>query len=116
LRIRHRQLAGFGLVLCVLAALFALEAKLAWYGPAHSPSAQISSSKLQPTDAPRLVANAIAASDTVAAHFPAVLPILALSIVLVATCVLPRSTGARQAGPFSFAFTPHVFFRPPPSR
>jgi hypothetical protein len=101
-------------VLCVLAALFAIEAKLAWYGPDSSPASHISASKLQPTEAPRLVAQAIASSDSIA-HFPAVLQIIAVSLVMGATPVAPRSADVPPVRLIAVGFSPQAFFRPPPS-
>ena len=107
-------MAGLGLLLCVLAALFAIEAKLAWYGPAASPATQISASKLQPSEAPRVVAQALASSRPVA-HFPAIGQILSLAIAVSAARISPRVADAPRTGVPRFGFSPQTFFRPPPS-
>jgi hypothetical protein len=55
----HRwRLIALGTVLCLLAAAFAFEAKIAWYSSAAADT-HISAAKLQPTKAPRLVAQAL---------------------------------------------------------
>lgn len=107
-------MAGLGIVLCFLAALFAIEAKLAWYSPARGPASQISASKLQPTEAPRLVAEALASSHTIA-HFPAVLQILPLALLLGVIKIAPRRVVPLPSGILACGFSPQAFFRPPPS-
>ena len=44
-----------GTFLCLLAFTFAIEAKLAWYGPQSSSNVQLSSTKLQLADATRMI-------------------------------------------------------------
>lgn len=51
----RRGLLALGL--CLLAALFALEAKIAWYGPAHGVGVDVSSQKALPADLPALVSH-----------------------------------------------------------
>ncbi len=48
-KMRRNTLA---LGLCVLAVLFALEAKTAWYGPANGPGSDVRSQKALPADSP----------------------------------------------------------------
>lgn len=55
----HRwRLIAFGAVLCLLAAVFAFEAKIAWYGSTAADT-HMSAAKLQPSEAPRLVSKAL---------------------------------------------------------
>jgi len=110
-RFKRNRLAVLGLLFCALAALFAVEAKLAWYGPDPGPATQISASKLQLTEAPRILAEAISISATV---------LFAASILAVAT---PHAFSAFPAHRIEadfvrhvfFGFSPQVFFRPPPT-
>lgn len=53
-RVRRDTLA---LGLCLLAALFALEAKIAWYGPTAGPEVDISRRKALPADLPSVVSH-----------------------------------------------------------
>lgn len=112
---RHWRLSVVGVTLCLLAALFAFEAKIAWFSPAGTPTAQISAAKLQPADAPRLIAQALAAP--VPQHLPAELPLLlALALLLapLAQFALRESTRDGITVHVSSSFTPPMFRRPPP--
>ncbi|KAA6455711.1 hypothetical protein DYQ86_27225 [Acidobacteria bacterium AB60] len=108
------QSTVLGVLLCLLAAAFAFEAKMAWFGPAGSPAAQISASKLQPADAPKL---------TPPSHGPifltALIPELAAFLVLVAmgrTATRIAQPERPPLVPASPGFSPSLFFRPPPVR
>lgn len=109
------RLFAIGAALCLLAALFAFEAKLAWFSPAGTSCKQISATKLQPADAPKLIAQALATRQA-AHHFPAEPRLLAGVAFLVAQ--IPQSfnevdhKGFKPL--FSLAFSPHLFRRPPP--
>lgn len=104
----------FGMVLCLLAVLFAIEAKLAWYAPDSTPTIQISSAKLQDADAPRLVAQALASSQT-ALLFAGVLALLLL-VVPEARAKFSRLAPAQMLEPGSPDFCVYLFIRPPPAR
>ena len=106
------QLTGLGILLCLLAALFAVEAKLAWFGPEGSPAAQISASKLQPADAPKIP------SQNHLPAFPVAL-FLQLAAVLVLVTMGRGTTGAHRPIPERVllglpGFNHSLFFRPPP--
>src|SRR5436305_6900250 len=108
------QSTVLGMLLCLLAALFAVEAKVAWYGPAGSPCVQISSAKLQPADTPRLAAPIDAPSFPIA-WLPQVAAILAFAMIWRRAGILPR-----HFSPFVVPGSPRyfssLFFRPPPVR
>jgi hypothetical protein len=112
---RRRRLSVVGLVLCLLAALFAFEAKIAWFSPAGTPSAQISATKLQPADAPRLIARALAApvSQRLAAD-PSLLLAVALLLAPKAPFAFRESARDRIKVYASSSFSPPMFRRPPP--
>jgi hypothetical protein len=101
----------FGATLCLLAAAFAVEAKLGWYSPDGNVRVHFSSTKFQ-VDANRQSVNALVAPAS-APHFPQALPqFLAISAFLPAI-IIPGlaevlSTATR------FLFSPPHFFRPPP--
>jgi len=110
-RIKRSRLAAVGLLFCVLAALFAVEAKLAWYGPDPGPSTQISASKLQPAEAPRIIAETLSFSANV---LP--IPFISLIVVVLAVNILFARCAEADAGrQVPVGFSPQVFFRPPPS-
>lgn len=104
-----------GLVLCVLAALFSMEAKLAWYIPSSNPATQISASKLQQADAPRMIAHALSSSDCPVPHLPELAKIVAFVRLTVEPGRIWRTADTRPERLLSDNFSPHVFFRPPPT-
>jgi len=111
-----RWFMGIGVVLCFLAAIFAFEAKLAWFSPAGTPTAQISFAKLQPSDAPKLIAQALAAPDA-SQHFPVEAPLLLAIALLLALLVRFDSRKLTHDGNSVYASascSPPLFRRPPP--
>src|SRR5258708_4777380 len=107
------QLTVLGILMCLLAALFAVEAKVAWFGPDGSPTAQISASKLQPADAPK-VATPIDAPSFPTAWLSEIAVILAFAPNLRRVSSLPRQRWSCRI-PGSPSLFPSLFFRPPPS-
>ena len=110
---RRWRLCAFGTVLCLLAALFAFEAKLAGYSnPSSTPSSQISAAKLWPADASKLIAQALSA-PSILRHLPAEPIVLALFVAMV-----PLSFGEPVCEghklQISYRHSPHLFQRPPP--
>ena len=112
---RHWRLSVVGLVLCLLAAVFAFEAKIAWFSPPGTPPAQISATKLQPADAPRLIAQALA--TPMSQHLPADPPLL-LAVAPLLALRSPfafRESAADSIKAYaSSSFSPPMFRRPPP--
>jgi hypothetical protein len=104
-----------GGVLCLLATAFAIEAKLAWYSPASSLAAQIGATKLQPADAPKLIAQALSA-PLAQHHFPAE-PIFVLAVAMLAA-VIPLAFDGWGRDELKLQvplrFSPNLFRRPPP--
>jgi hypothetical protein len=113
--IRRKRLSILGIVLCLLAFTFAFEAKLAWYGPSHSASTQISATKLQPTDTARQVALALAAPSAVQ-QFSAENPLLLAFVIPIAAVSLARRSirEGRLKVSASPSFSSPQFLRPPP--
>jgi hypothetical protein len=110
---RRSQPFAIGAVLCLLAALFAFEAKLAWFSPDGTPYAQISAAKALPTDAPTLIAQVLA-TPPVSQHFPSDIPLLlafAFFIPLIHWGFVVSEVFIRPVSP---RFSPHLFRRPPP--
>lgn len=113
----HLRRNTLALGLCLLAVLFALEAKTAWYGPANGPSGDIQSQKARPADLPAVVSHGVSALSSVT--FP-----LALVFLASVTAITRRNVNflsgvdARfnhipvSAAPY---FSPSLFFRPPPA-
>jgi|SRR6185437_2046329 len=114
LRLRHSRVTALGIALCLLAAVFAIEAKVAWFSPAGSPSAQISASKLQPADGTRESGNTFGG-----AHQPhsATTPLpheFAATVATVAAIRIRRPLREEFVARVSPEFTSPLFRRPPP--
>ncbi len=115
---RHNRLTALGTVMCLLAAVFFVEAKLAWYSPDSTARVELSAGKLRADDAPKLVASAPLAP----APLPDLLPqgtLIGAFVFLAAIAFyrlavrIPAETMAVAAGPGSF---PPLYLRPPPRR
>ena len=104
-----------GLVLCILAALFSIEAKVAWYVPSSNPATQISASKLQQADAPRLVAHALSSSENPVPHFPQIAKVIAFVGMIEVPGLEWRATDIHLESLRPAHLSPYLFFRPPPS-
>jgi hypothetical protein len=103
-------------MLCLLAALFAVEAKMAWYSPAGSASAQISASKLQPADVSKVISRSISAQAPPGPDFIVNAAVVAVAILSMATISLvARTVPSRLQISASPAFSSCLFFRPPPT-
>jgi hypothetical protein len=111
----RRASLAFGL--CLLAFLFAVEAKTAWYGPAAGFGGIVRAAKAQPVTSPEVVEHGAPAPDP--AHSSAAffaLPPIALVLIL---CILaqagdqflPGLLSNSPAAGFSFS----NLFRPPPT-
>jgi hypothetical protein len=111
----RRTVLAFGL--CFLAFSFAMEAKLAWYGPQGGFGSDVRAAKALPADVPALVPHGAPAPDPI--H-----PLISFALLLAfaAGCaladVLLENEAAQNHLPVSAAsyFSPHNFFRPPPAR
>jgi len=110
------RFTALGIALCVLAALFAFEAKLAWFSPAGTPSAQISSAKLQPADASKLLAQVLAAPSNLHQVPTPAVPTLLLVVPILMVAAFParRRVSDRLKFSSSPGFIPSLFLRPPP--
>ena len=107
----------FALGLCLLAFLFAVEAKTAWYGPVTGPGDPVRAEKALPADAPKV--------DELGVPAPSFThPQIAFAaLVAIADALLPGTLAsaideALHSRPpvFSAAyFSPPNFFRPPPA-
>jgi hypothetical protein len=114
--IRHSRLTTLGMVLCLLAALFAVEAKIAWFSPAGSGCAQMSAAKLRPAEQPKLLPVRLTRPAPDAQTF-VVSPALLASVFLL--CALAAYAAPelldRPGVAASPSFASVLFFRPPPS-
>ena len=111
-RHRHWRISALGAVLCLLAALFAIEAKVGLYSPNGSVRAELSSTKLQAADATRPMDQALAAPAPVP-HSPVELPFSLSFAALIPVMFAPRAADVPPAATW-LSFSPPHFFRPPP--
>jgi hypothetical protein len=100
--------------LCMLAVVFAIEAKTAWYGPATAPGSAVQFAKALPADLPQVVSHGIPTPDP----FHPAIPFLVIATFLLSVGPENRMMrkalrGARTPQMASF-FIPQLFFRPPP--
>ncbi|HVN93318.1 MAG TPA: hypothetical protein VMT38_06470 [Terracidiphilus sp.] len=102
--------------LSLLAFLFAIEAKTAWYGPATGFGGIVRAAKAQPVTSPEVVEHGVPAPDP--AHPGATFFLLPPIIVLLILCVPMHARGAVPPGlpvelsPEGLSFS--NLFRPPP--
>lgn len=109
--------APLALGLCLLAFLFAIEAKTAWYGPAAGFGGNVRAAKAQPATSPQVVEHGVPAPDP--AHPNAAFALLPQIATAMLTALLARGLGdvlphqhlRFLAAGFSFA----NLFRPPPT-
>jgi hypothetical protein len=115
--IRHSRLTALGIMLCLLVALFAVEAKIGWFSPAGSASAQISFAKARPAETPKMLSQRMASPVSPERDFAGTALILAIVGLLLASATvgLFRVVPARRQVCVSPGFTASLFFRPPPA-
>jgi hypothetical protein len=113
----HMRRNTLALGLCLLAVLFALEAKTAWYGPANGPGTDIQNQKARPVDLPAVVSHGV--STLPLATFPLALIFLGSVGAIAGTSAhFLRSVDVDfdhirvSTAPY---FSPALFFRPPPA-
>jgi hypothetical protein len=112
----RRIILGSGL--CLLAILFAVEAKTAWYGPLVGPWSVVRAAKALPADMPKLIEHGIPVPDPMHPQIPFALFRVTM-IVLEADALMAASSNVQRDRPSAFSapcFSPHLFFRPPPFR
>src|SRR5579862_895134 len=113
----HLRRSALTVGLCLLAVLFALEAKFAWYGPANGPLTTIQSAKARPADLPELVSHGASAHPASPLQFALVYLSVLVTAVLVKSesfCRLELAS-KRQSLSATTYFSPGLFFRPPPA-
>jgi hypothetical protein len=103
--------------LCLLAFVFAVEAKTAWYRAAGRAAGSISAAKALPASTPKLVQHGISASHSSPAQ-----ALLALLVVASASWIAALATRAHgtvlchDLPSFNATwFSPACFLRPPPA-
>jgi hypothetical protein len=105
------------LVLCLLAVLFAVEAKTAWYGPTTVPGGDIQSQKARPADLPAVVPHGVSDSPWITFALALIFLASAGAIASLIAGAFPGAKADSRNIPVSAAhyFSPGLFFRPPPA-
>jgi len=109
--------APLALGLCLLAFLFAIEAKTAGYGPAVGVGSSVRAAKAQPVATPKVVEHGVLALDP--AHPHAVFSLLRPTSVALSARFPVQSSGEILLTHFPYDLAPGFsyssFFRPPPA-
>jgi len=102
--------------LCMLALVFAFEAKTAWYGPPVGPGSAISSAKALPADLPQVVSHGVPVPNPASPALPFfILAGFVLALSGGFDLRRTRNTDRERLEPASWSFfSPQLFFRPPP--
>ena len=113
--IRHSRLTALGIIICLLAALFAVEAKIAWFSPAGSAGAQFSASKACPAEQPKMLPARLAWPESPSHEFSAVLALLVAFLLALLSPAGTMGLFPDRAKPAGLSgFDAALFFRPPP--
>lgn len=100
--------------LCLLAVLFAVEAKLAWYSPVHGPGSDVRSAKAFRPDTPKAVERGNPLPDSSQRLIAFALLATSASAAAMSRMVgRNRERNPQQACLVTFSAT-NLFFRPPP--
>lgn len=112
---RRNWLAACGILFCMLAAVFAVEAKLGWYSPNTTARVELSASKLAGDDAPKLIGNLVSTSAPAPGVVPQAVMLVAALLAGVIVFTVDPSAEPRKACASSVVFPPQ-FLRPPPQK
>jgi hypothetical protein len=114
--LRYRR-ASLAVALCLLAFLFAIEAKTAWYGPAVGIGSNVRAAKALPVATPKVVEHGVPAPDP--AHPHAAFTLLPPTAVALSARLPVQAFGEILVThlPYDLApgFSYSSLFRPPPA-
>ena len=104
-------------VLCLLAVLFAVEAKRAWYSPANGPDYDVRSAKAYPATTPEVIARGV---STLNSELRLISFALVVAFAVASTIQMNYLPGHRVEGdshPHLLLASPstNLFVRPPPT-
>lgn len=110
----HCRRATLAIALAVLAVLFAVEAKTAWYGP-FGAGGDVQSAKAFPADTPKILLHGTSLPNPLSSH-NLLFPVVALIAVSVCAARAQwQSLDLRHTSVIDAAFfSPLFLFRPPP--
>lgn len=110
---RRNWIAAFGILFCMLAAIFAVEAKLGWYSPDTTARVELSASKLSGDDAPRIAAHLVSTPAPTPGLVPQSLLVVAAMVAMIVVFLGGLPAAHREICASSVVFPPQ-FLRPPP--
>jgi hypothetical protein len=99
-----------------LAAIFAVEAKLAWYSPDSNARVEISAAKLRADEAPKLSADVLTFAAPLPDRLPQIELILAFATLVLTVGFRHNVDAYREQAPNAPGSFPPLFLRPPPRR
>lgn len=111
---RRNHLTVLGILLCLLAAVFAVEAKLGWYSPDSAARVEFSSTKLRADDPPQAIMQVVSTPAPTPDFFPQVILLFAFALVAVTATSLSNPTEGQVDLAISPGTFPPLFLRPPP--
>lgn len=103
-----------GIVMCLLAAIFAVEAKLGWYSPDSAARVEFSATKLRADDPPKMITEAVASPAPVPDLLPQFIFVVALALIAASATLGPECSAPRAQMDSSPGVFPPLFLRPPP--
>lgn len=110
---RATRRVTLALGLCLLAFVFAVEAKTAWYGPPNGPGVVVQAAKAWPADLLRVIDHGVSVSSSV----PQLLSFAVLAALKpersASNLRVPRNESGAGTVQASHLTLPH-YFRPPP--
>jgi hypothetical protein len=113
--IRHSRLTALGIMLCLLAALFSVEAKIAWFSPTGATRAQIRYDKATPAEPTKaLLQRSTVPAPPVHDYAGTTALIVAALLPLMAAFPVTRLVPVHPQASISRIFSSALFFRPPP--
>lgn len=114
--IRDYRLKALGVMLCLLATLFAVEAKMASYNAAGVSASEISAGKLQPTEGTKALPLAVSSSVLIDTSIDDAMQMVGGVLSLLTATALFGILPKRVSVSASPSFSASLFFRPPPIR
>jgi hypothetical protein len=112
--LRATRRVTFALGLCLLAVVFAVEAKTAWFGPANGPGSDVRAAKARPSDLPQVIDDGVQVPNPV----PPVLSFAVLAALDTGRFAGKTHSAQDELGPAgalpAIRLSPQLYFRPPP--
>ncbi len=106
----------FAMALCLLAVVFAVEAKIAWYLPPHTVGREVQAAKAMPADIPQAIQHGLPSQAPLFFFLPLTILIALAERYFRRPVSFSGMQESDRSPSSSPAFSPSSFFRPPPAR